>query len=96
MPAPRVYLASPATHLTASATYGEAVQFKKGYVACNITLLGTPVHFSWAQRRVDQSDLARRTGRLPVLEEAGARAIYLADAGRRGGDDLTGADGLFA
>jgi hypothetical protein len=27
MPAPRVYLASPATHLTASATYGEAVQF---------------------------------------------------------------------
>jgi hypothetical protein len=26
MPAPRVYLASPATHLTASATYGEAVQ----------------------------------------------------------------------
>jgi transposase len=59
-------------------------------------LLGTPVYLSWAQRRVDQSDLARRAGRLPVLQEAGAGAIYLANACRRGRDDLTGSDGLLA
>src|SRR5262245_25055211 len=33
MPAPRDYSASPATHLTASATYGEAVQSNVVYVA---------------------------------------------------------------
>ncbi len=47
-------------------------------------------------RRSREHHLARRPGCVPILEEAGAWAVNLADAGRRGGDDFAGAAWLYA
>ena len=51
---------------------------------------GSSVRLSRAPRRARQGDLARRPGRVPVLEKAGARSLHLADAIGGCGDDLAG------
>ncbi|CAA9547362.1 MAG: Mobile element protein, partial [uncultured Thermomicrobiales bacterium] len=47
-----------------------------------------PVLLSRPPRRSVEGDLARRTGSMPVHQKAGARALPVAEPGRRGGDDL--------
>ena len=90
-PGVRVWLATGHTDMRRGfPSLALTVQEKSG------SLLGTPIYLSRAQRGADQGDLARWAGRVPVLKEAGARAIYLADASRRRADDLTCADGLLA
>jgi hypothetical protein len=54
---------------------------------------------TWAdtiERSIHQGDLARRAGRVPVLQAIGARPLHLTDAGRRRGIDLAGAARLHA
>src|SRR6202035_868098 len=42
----------------------------------------------WTQRQSSESDLARRSGRMPVYQAAGAGPLPVAERSRRRGDDL--------